>query len=143
MKRVVTPTVAAFALIAGTAVSVAQERDDAGYGEAAESEATQVELGQTGPKEGQHQLIGMNVVGPDDEVIAEITNVLIDDEGQVLGVIVRHGTVLGLAGEDAVIPFDRIDLPEARPDMPVEERRAAIEMTSDDLIEMPAYEGYQ
>jgi sporulation protein YlmC with PRC-barrel domain len=129
MNKLAIPAVAVFALIAGSAV--------------AQQGAPQKGAGQQAPEAGQHELIGMGVVDKDNEEIGELTNVLVDQQGQVKAVIMDRetGGVLGLGGGGTVaIPFDRLQLPEARPDTPSDEQNAKIEMTEEELGELPEFE---
>jgi sporulation protein YlmC with PRC-barrel domain len=130
MNKFAIPAVAAFALIAGSAVAQQQQ--------------TQQGAGQQAPQAGQHELIGMGVVDKDNEEIGEISNVLINEKGQVQAVIVDRetGGLMGLGGEggDVAVPFDRLQLPEARPGTPSDEQNAKIDMTEEELGELPEFE---
>lgn len=144
MNKLVVPAVAAFALVAGSAVAADEQR-----GQQAQPGAQQEQLGaqqgqqagQTAPKEGQHELIGMEVVAQDGEEIGEISNVLINDEGQVEAVILQRGTaVLGLGGDDVAVPFDQIELPQADPAIASDEQQAKLKMTEEQFGELPDFE---
>jgi hypothetical protein len=147
MKRFVVPTVAALALIAGTAVADQQHRTQAGQTQAGQTQAGQTQAGQVGaqpgqraPEAGQHDLMAMEVVDSMGRKVGDIINVLVDEEGQVRAVIIQRGTaLLGIGGEEVALPFDRLRLPD--PGTPGTERRASIDMTEEQIAELPAYEG--
>ena len=118
MNRFAIPAVAVLALVAGPAAAQQQQQD----------------AGQQAPQAGQHELIGMGVVDQDNEEIGEVSNVLISEKGEVEAVILERATgvlgTVGLGGEGHVaIPFDRLQLPEARPGTPSDEQNAKIDMT--------------
>ncbi|TVR83310.1 MAG: PRC-barrel domain containing protein [Rhodospirillales bacterium] len=130
MKLLLVSALASLAVIASAALA-AEHRDAA------------VHVGQQAPAEGQIQLIGMEVMDQAGRVIGDITNVLIDDHGRVHGVIVRHGAVLGVGGEETAIPFDQVRLPPPGPDVLEVRRRALLDLTEGELAELPVYEGYE
>ena len=144
MNKFVIPAVAAAALLAVPAIA-ADQRGAAQTGQAAEQMgAAEQEAGQRQPQAGQHELINMQVVGQDGEDVGEIQNVLVDEDGQVKAVIIQHGTaVLGVGGQRVAVPYERLQFPEARPGMTQDERQARIDMTEEQLGELPEYEGYE
>ena len=128
MNKFAIPAVAAFALMAGSAAAAEQQQQGAG---------------QQAPQAGQHELVGMGVVDKDNEEIGEVENVLINSKGQVQAVILDRetGVLGGLGGDGSVaIPFDRLQLPEARPGTPSDEQNAKIDMTEEELGELPEFE---
>jgi hypothetical protein len=142
MNRFVVPTVAALALIAGAAVADQQDQTQAGQTQAGQTQAGQVgaQPGQRAPEAGQHDLMAMEVVDSMGRKVGDIINVLVDEEGQVRAVIIQRGTaLLGIGGEEVALPFDRLRLPD--PGTPGTERRASIDMTEEQIAELPAYEG--
>lgn len=125
MNKLVIPAVAAFALMAASASAQQQQMD----------------AGQRAPESGQHELIGMEVVSQGGEELGQIQNVLIDKEGKVEAVILeRGGGVLGMGGETVAVKFDRLQLPEADPSIPSDEQQAQIDMTQEQLGELPEFE---
>jgi sporulation protein YlmC with PRC-barrel domain len=128
MNKFAIPAVAVFALMAGSAAAAQQQQQGAG---------------QQAPQAGEHELIGMGVVDKDNEEIGEVTNVLVDQKGQVQSVIMDRETgVLGSLGGDGsvAIPFEHLQLPEARPGTPSDEQNAKIDMTEEELGELPEFE---
>lgn len=127
MNRFAIPAVAVLALVAGPAAAQQQQQD----------------VGQQAPQAGQHELIGMGVVDQDNEEAGEVTNVLVDEKGQIQAVILERGAggLMGLGGDGHVaVPFERLQLPEARPDTPSDEQNAKIDMTQEQLGELPEFE---
>ncbi len=144
MNKFVVPAVAAFALVAGSAVAADEQR-----GQQAQPGAQQEQLaaqqgqqaGQTAPQEGQHELIGMEVVAQDGEDIGEITNVLINEQGQVEAVVVQRGTaLLGVGGDAVAVAFDQLELPKADPAIASDEQVAKLKMTEEQIGELPDFE---
>ena len=130
MNKFVIPAVAAFALLTGSAVT--------GSAVAADQ---QPQAGQQVPQAGQHELIGMEVVGQGGEDLGEIQNVLVDRDGKVQSVIIQHGTaVLGMGGQQVAVPYDRLRLPEAMPGTPSDEQQARIDMTEEQIGELPEFQ---
>lgn len=72
----------------------------------------------------QNQMVSSNlmdadVVGPDNESIGEVEDLLLDREGRVAGVIVEVGGFLGIGEKNVAIPSDALDFvlvgdPDAR-----------------------------
>lgn len=134
MNKLVIPAVAAFALVTGSAIAADQQR-----GQATQPGGQQV--GQQAPQQGEHELIGMEVVGQNGEEVGEIQNVLVDEQGQVKAVIIQHGAaVLGVGGQQVAVSFDRLELPKADPSIASEEQQAKIDMTEEQLGELPEFE---
>lgn len=136
MNKIVIPAVAAFALMAVPAVAAEQQPAGKHAGQQA---------GQHVPQAGEHELIGMGIVDQDNEDVGEIENVLVDGKGQVKAVIMQRGTgAMGLGvlggGDRVAVPFERIKLPEARPGTPSDEQSAKINMTQEELGELPEFE---
>jgi sporulation protein YlmC with PRC-barrel domain len=141
MNRFVIPSVAALAVIAGSAM--ADQREQTGHGQTApQPGAAQQDVPQRAPEAGLHDLIAMEVVGQQNRKVGDIINVLVDQEGQVQAVIIQRGTaLLGIGGEEVAIPFDWLRFSE--PGMAEVERRVWIDMTEEQIGELPTYEGYR
>jgi hypothetical protein len=146
MHKFAIPAVAAAALLAMPAIAADQPRDQQAQQTqpgAQQQHMQQEGVGQRQPQAGEHELINMEVVGQGGEEVGQITNVLVDEQGQVKAVIIEHGTaVLGIGGQKVAVPYERLQLPEARPGMADDERQARIDMTEEQLGELPEYEGH-
>ncbi len=147
MNKFVVPAVAAFALVAGSAVAAEQDRTQATQpgGTAAQHQEQRAAGGdqatQSAVPAGQHELVGMEVLGQANEEVGEITNVLIDQDGKVHSVVIqRDSGVLGLGGNEVAVPFDKVQLPEGGAGLPADEQRARVDMTDEQLGELPEYE---
>ena len=124
MNKFMIPAMAAFALATGSAVAADQQK-----------------VGQQAPQADEHEIIGMEVVGLGGEDLGDIQNVLIDEEGQVKAVIIQHGeAVLGMGGQQVAVPFDQLKLPKADPSIASDEQQATIDMTEEQLGELPEFE---
>lgn len=53
-------------------------------------------------------MMEMSVVGPGGEDIGTVTDLLIDQDNRVVGVVVTTGGVLGLGGKEVAVPLDRV-----------------------------------
>ncbi len=127
MNKFVVPAVAAFALVAGSAVAADQQSGQ--------------QAGQKAPQAGQHELIGMEVVGQEGEDIGEVSNVLINEQGQVESVILQRGvSLLGIGADAVALPFDQIELPKADPAIASDEQQAKVNMTNEQISELPEFE---
>ena len=56
--------------------------------------------------------IGVDVVGPDNEKIGDITDILFEKNGNVVGYVVGVGGFLGIGAKDVAIPFDQVQWSE-------------------------------
>ena len=126
MNKFAIPAVAAFALMAGSAAAQQQQQG----------------AGQQAPQAGQHELIGMGVVDKDNVEVGEVENVLVDRGGKIHSVILDReaGGLLGIGGDGSgsvAVPFEQLQLPEARPGTPSDEQNAKIDMTEEQLGELP------
>lgn len=95
-----------------TAAVAQQQMDQAGQ--------TQPAAGQMQMQDGfivaqqQNQMVSSNlmdadVVGPDDESIGQVEDLLLDRDGRVAGVIVEVGGFLGIGEKSVAIPSDALD----------------------------------
>jgi hypothetical protein len=143
MNKFAIPAVAVAALLAVPAIAADQPRDQQAQPTAQQQQQMQQEgVGQRQPQAGEHELINMQVVDQQGEDLGEIQNVLVDEQGQVKAVIIQHGAVMGVGGQQVAVPYDRLQMPEARPGMAQDERQARIDMTEEQLGELPEYEGH-
>uniref|UniRef100_A0A9E8A1P3 PRC-barrel domain-containing protein n=1 Tax=Bosea sp. NBC_00436 TaxID=2969620 RepID=A0A9E8A1P3_9HYPH len=64
------------------------------------------------------KLIGVDVYGPDDKKVGDITEVIVDKSGKVEMVTIGVGGFLGIGSKDVAVPFDQVtwsDQPIAPP----------------------------
>lgn len=64
------------------------------------------------------KLIGVDVYGPDDKKVGDVTEVIVDKTGKVEMVTIGVGGFLGIGSKDVAIPFDQVtwsDQPIAPP----------------------------
>lgn len=64
------------------------------------------------------KLIGVDIYGPDDKKVGDVTEVIMDKTGKVEMVTVGVGGFLGIGTKDVAIPFDQVswsDQPMASP----------------------------
>lgn len=55
-------------------------------------------------------IMGMNVVGSNDEKIGTVSDLLMDDDGNVLAVVVGVGGFLGIGQKNVAITFDTLNI---------------------------------
>jgi len=64
------------------------------------------------------KLIGVDVYGPDDKKVGDVTEVIVDKTGKIEMVTIGVGGFLGIGSKDVAIPFDQVtwsDQPIAPP----------------------------
>lgn len=64
------------------------------------------------------KLIGVDVYGPDDKKVGDVTEVIVDKSGKVEMVTIGVGGFLGIGSKDVAVPFDQVtwsDQPIAPP----------------------------
>ncbi|BCB20077.1 PRC-barrel domain-containing protein [Bosea sp. ANAM02] len=64
------------------------------------------------------KLIGVDIYGPDDKKVGDITEVIVDKTGKVDMVTIGVGGFLGIGAKDVAVPFDQVnwsDQPMAAP----------------------------
>lgn len=84
--------------------------------------------------QGAIELIDSNVIGQGGEEVGRVTNVLVDQQGNISHVIVSTGGVMGIASRDVALPLGEIQM---------QQQQLAISMTEDQLANLPEYEGTQ
>ena len=55
-------------------------------------------------------LIGIRVINPLDEDIGEVTDLVVDRQGCLVGMVVHVGGVMGIGGEQVSIPIDKVNI---------------------------------
>lgn len=92
---------------------------------------------ETMPASGYHSdnLVGHEVTNrSNDETVGEISNLVIDESGQVVAVILSVGGVLGIGEREVAIAFDRIERTEDG-----DEINLFVNLTEDELDDAPEY----
>jgi hypothetical protein len=95
------------------------------------------------------KLVGLNVYGPNDEKIGDISEVLMDRNGNVHAVVIGVGGFLGIGRKDVALPFNSlkwVSHEQAQAKAPASDRPAATRpgttgMTPD-TRNTDAYQGY-
>ncbi|RYE32835.1 MAG: PRC-barrel domain containing protein [Hyphomicrobiales bacterium] len=54
------------------------------------------------------KLIGVDVYGPDDKKVGDVTEVIVDKTGKVEMVTIGVGGFLGIGSKDVAVPFDQV-----------------------------------
>ena len=86
------------------------------------------------------ELTGTPVYGPNDENVGEIGDLVIGEDGTVTDVIVDVGGFLGLGEKPVSIAYDSVQLLKQTDG---DDMRAYVNMTEDQLKELPAYEAME
>lgn len=55
------------------------------------------------------KLIGVDIYGPDDKKVGDITEVIVDKTGKVEMVTIGVGGFLGIGSKDVAVPFDQVN----------------------------------
>lgn len=64
------------------------------------------------------RLVGVDVFGPDDKKVGDVTDVLVDHDGRVAAVVIGIGGVLGLGRKDVALPYAALHFTDApRPNL--------------------------
>lgn len=83
---------------------------------------------------GALELINADVIGQGGDQVGRISNVLVDQQGNISHVIVSTGGVMGVASRDVALPLSEIQM---------QQQQLAVNMTEDQLSNLPEYEGVQ
>ncbi|ANK82363.1 MAG: hypothetical protein TEF_17360 [Rhizobiales bacterium NRL2] len=81
-----------------------------------------------------NQVVGMDVYSSRGDEVGEIERVLRDENGQIDEVVVEFGGFLGLGDEEVVVPQDRMRMEPGND-------RVIVEMTEEELEQLPEYVG--
>ncbi|UTH44781.1 PRC-barrel domain-containing protein [Loktanella salsilacus] len=83
------------------------------------------------------ELTGLDIYGPNDEEVGEISDLIIAEDGTVTDVIVDVGGFLGLGEKPVSIAYDDVQLMKQTDG---DDMRAYVSMTEEQLEELPQYE---
>jgi sporulation protein YlmC with PRC-barrel domain len=81
-------------------------------------------------------MLGKEVLGPDDESIGEISDLVLQEDGDTRAAIIDVGGFLGAGEKPVAIPFDQIEVQPQEGGEP----RLSIAMTREELEQAPAFE---
>jgi sporulation protein YlmC with PRC-barrel domain len=80
-------------------------------------------------------LIGQEVFGPDDQSIGEISDLVLQEEGDTRAAIIDVGGFLGVGEKEVAIPFDQLEVSADG-----EETRVTVALSQEELEQLPAFE---
>jgi hypothetical protein len=80
-------------------------------------------------------LMGLNVVGSNNESIGEISDLLVDEEGNILAAVVGVGGFLGIGQKNVAISFDAFDITRDKDGDP----QARLTLTKQELEKAPEF----
>ena len=80
---------------------------------------------------------GTTVMSRDEEEIADVSDVLMTENGEIESIVVNVGGVLGMGSKPVEVPFDRVTLQTNDED---DEMSIVIPMSKRELEDMPEYE---
>lgn len=127
-----------FASVSSVAQTSESEKQQAAEGEPGKSEQSSENF-LTQQEESQftaERLMDMSVVNEQGEEIAEINDLVVDQDGKVAGVILSIGGFLGLGEKEVGIPWKQVSL---KP----QERQVVINLNKEQLEQAPAFRSRQ
>jgi sporulation protein YlmC with PRC-barrel domain len=84
-------------------------------------------------------LLGQTVYGPDEESIGEISDLVLQEDGETRAALIDVGGFLGVGEKEVAIPFEQIDF--AQPAEEGAEPRVTVALSREELEQLPAWEG--
>jgi hypothetical protein len=84
-------------------------------------------------------LIGLKVMGPGDENIGSISDLLIDKDGKVAAAVVGVGGFLGIGKKNVAVPFESLNL-SRNPDG---NEQATLKLSKTELEKAPDFKEYE
>jgi sporulation protein YlmC with PRC-barrel domain len=94
---------------------------------------------QTSDQWSASKLIGLKVVGGNNESIGEINDLLVDDGGKVVAAVIGVGGFLGIGEKDVAISFDSVDVMRDADG----NEQAKLAMTKEQLQNAPEFKPYE
>jgi hypothetical protein len=85
------------------------------------------------------KLIGLKVVGGNNESIGEINDLLVDDSGNLVAAVIGVGGFLGIGEKDVAIAFDSVDIMRDADG----NEQAKLAMTKEQLQNAPEFKPYE
>lgn len=83
-----------------------------------------------------NELIGTDIYTSNDEDVGSVDDLIIDEDGQVVAVVVGVGGFLGLGEKDVAIGWDRVTKSKTSDD----DRKLRVDMTREELSSAPEFE---
>jgi PRC-barrel domain len=84
-------------------------------------------------------LIGLKVMGPGDESIGSISDLLVDKDGKVIAAVVGVGGFLGIGKKNVAVPFESLNL-SRNPDG---NEQATVKLAKTELEKAPDFKPYE
>jgi sporulation protein YlmC with PRC-barrel domain len=133
-------TTAALALLTGSAFAQMSEQKAQPSPSAATNGKAQFVQQQTADQMLATKFKGTNVMGPNDEKVGDVSDILFDKEGKVLAYVIGVGGFLGIGSKDvAIAPASFQVLPANDKD----NLRLKLAMTKDELKNAPDFQPYK
>lgn len=136
------------ALALSSGVALAEKAADQEYDQQQQSTQGDQQTGAQSPLENQRyldaaptdgmqasNLIGAEVTTTGDEEVGAVSDLIIDQDGKVVAVVVSVGGFLGMGEKDVAIGWDEVSRSGTS-----DERELRIDMTRDDLNSAPEFE---
>lgn len=136
------------ALALSSGVALAEKAADQEYDQQQQSTQGDQQTGAQSPLENQRyldaaptdgmqasNLIGAEVTTTGDEEVGAVSDLIIDQDGKVVAVVVSVGGFLGMGEKDVAIGWDEVSRSGT-----ADERELRIDMTRDDLNSAPEFE---
>ena len=79
------------------------------------------------------KVIGATVTNAQDEDVGDVKDLLLDEEGRVVGVILSVGGFLGIGDKDVAVAWDEIELADGG-------EKVLVNMTKQEITDAPAFE---
>jgi sporulation protein YlmC with PRC-barrel domain len=80
-------------------------------------------------------VIGKEIFGPDDQSIGEVSDLVVQEDGETRAALIDIGGFLGVGEKEVSIPFEQIEMAQDG-----DEPRLTIAMSREELEALPAYE---
>jgi hypothetical protein len=87
------------------------------------------------------KLVGATVYGPDNASIGDISDILIDNSGQVRAVVIGVGGFLGVGAKDVAVAFDALNIRRKADSSTVD--KVTVNYSKDELKGAPAFAYYE
>ena len=134
-------TTAALALLTGSAFAQMSEQPRAQPSpSAATNGKAQFVTQQTADQQLATKFKGTNVMGPNDEKVGDVSDILFDKDGKVLAYVIGVGGFLGIGSKDVAIAPASF---QVQPANERENMKLKLSMTKDELKNAPDFQPYK